>query len=833
MKKIYFTVLILSCFVGSYAGNIDIWGVSKKVDTLENKSMGAGVVYTKFLLPEYPITVYMLTVDLNNQYNTVETFQAYNHLGKTEAMTNAYSRLSSTGHQSIGSVNGNFWAVSGQNQPTELLGIPYSGSAINGELLTEPSAWNRGRTTDAVGLLQEIGFAVIDSTRKLWIDDMSFDGKVTIEGKGSFPISQLNRSRGVNKLVFFNQYLGQATRTDDTGIEVFIKPAGQQSWSVNNEVKCVVTRIISDKGGNVIEQGESVLSGNGTARVFLENLAVGQTISVNMGVYTSLTAERPKVKEMITGNALVMKNGELTIRNTNETYNTTLYPRTGIGMSYDGKKLYMIVIDKMAGSVGANTSTMCGILKASGAVNATSLDGGGSAQMMLTGNIVNNPADGKERPVANGWMVFQNSPTDDVISRLEFESYRIEVPYFASYKPVILGYNKYGALVNPNVQDVSFTCSDGLGHIDTAGNFIASGVSGVGSIVASYNNLSVSKQVTIIPAKIQFRLDTVLIDHRFEYPVEILSSAGTQTMMVSPNSLNLKVEDDAVCEIKNGILKGLKNGKTRIIAALDAFRDTLNVIVEIPESDKIVADNFNPINWSLDASTTLNAAMNTQNLPVNWSAGSAVNYVYTTTRAPYIKLIRNLDLYSLPDTMKIILNSGNIAISKLIVSLSANNAQQTTKEFTTFLQNAETQITIPLAAAFDVKDIAVFPIRLNYLNFYLGTQTSGQAYVLALKEIDLCYKNVILGLQANAVSSVFSVFPNPVSENGITIQTTDDNFRNFRLNIFDVSGKQVLDAEKVCTSGKMFVDIKILPKGNYILKITSDNKTESFKLIKK
>ena len=150
----------------------------------------------------------------------------------------------------------------------------------------------------------------------------------------------------------------------------------------------------------------------------------GQTLSVNMGVFTTLTNERLKVSEMLTGNALVMKNGQLTIRNTNEAYNSTLYPRTGIGMSQDGKIAYLIVIDKMGSSIGANTATMCGILKAAGAWNATSMDGGGSAQMMLDGSIVNKPADGKERAVANGWMLFQNAPADNVITRLEFADYK-------------------------------------------------------------------------------------------------------------------------------------------------------------------------------------------------------------------------------------------------------------------------------------------------------------------------------------------------------------------------------------------------------------------------
>src|SRR5690606_34422816 len=140
----------------------------------------------------------------------------------------------------------------------------------------------------------------------------------------------------------------------------------------------------------------------------------------------------------ITGNALVMKNGILTDRNTNEAYNSQLYPRTGIGTSTDGKTLYLIVIDKKGTSIGANTATMCGILKAFGATDVTTMDGGGSAQMMLEGTIVNNPADGKERPVANGWFVYHNAPEDNKITQLAFEDLRTEMPALASYKPIIL-----------------------------------------------------------------------------------------------------------------------------------------------------------------------------------------------------------------------------------------------------------------------------------------------------------------------------------------------------------------------------------------------------------
>lgn len=82
---------------------------------------------------------------------------------------------------------------------------------------------------------------------------------------------------------------------------------------------------------------------------------------------------------------------------------------------------------------------MCEILKSVGAHNVASMDGGGSAQMMLQGSIVNKPADGKERPVANGWMLFSTAPLDESISTIDFSDYTVVIPANASYKPEFFG----------------------------------------------------------------------------------------------------------------------------------------------------------------------------------------------------------------------------------------------------------------------------------------------------------------------------------------------------------------------------------------------------------
>lgn len=839
MKHCFLTLLFFFHISVLFAGNIDVWGQPKAVDTLEYKSVGPGMKYAKMNFSDYPMTVYMLTVDLNNPYNSIETFQANDHLGKTEAMTNAYTRLSSAQRKPIGAINGNFWAVSGQNQPAELLGIPYSGSAINGEMLTEPSSWNRGRTTVPEELLQEIGFAVIDEDRKLWIDDLSFDAKVKIDGVGIFPISQLNRQRAVNKLVFFNRYLGQPTRTDDTGIEVFIKPVVGQKWSVNNDVNCVVTRIIKDKGANVIEEGESVLSGNGTARTFLENLSVGQTVSVNMGIFTSLTNERPKVREMLTGNALVMKNGQLTIRNTNEAYNSTLYPRTGIGMSQDGKIAYLIVIDKMGSSVGANTATMCGILKAAGAWNATSMDGGGSAQMMLDGSIVNKPADGKERAVANGWMLFQNAPVDNVISRLEFADYKVDVPVFASYKPVILGYNQYGVLVNPDVQGFSLTCTPGLGQTDANANFVASGVAQTGALTVSLNNITVSKQVNVLAADIQIRLDSVLLDQRREYPIEVLSKVGTKTMSIAPAALDWKIENESVCEIRNGVLKGLSNGETRIFGSLGEFKDTLKVKVQTYSVAEIVHENFSELNkWELTSSlTSWNTTLKTENLPAGWPHGVALNYTYQSTRSPFVKLDTNLQLYSLPDTISVTVNTANVEVSRLIVAIRPNHLTQSTGiTFNSLPKAKDVKLSIPVnQLVAEPADLINYPLWIDYLNFYIsaGSQTAGVNYNLFIKDITLQYKGMNVSSVIVPENGLAGVYPNPFSGSELTIQLNEATTSALRYTIFDLTGQRLLEGTVSNPANTVYkIPVHALGKGVYMLQLDVNNFRNSVKIIK-
>lgn len=92
-------------------------------------------------------------------------------------------------------------------------------------------------------------------------------------------------------------------------------------------------------------------------------------------------------------------------------------PRAAIGHTADGI-VYLLVCEgrKTFGAAGMSYKEMGHIFQTLGCVGAANLDGGGSAQMLIRHPIAdvyqirNSPADGKERPVINGWAVIVDEP---------------------------------------------------------------------------------------------------------------------------------------------------------------------------------------------------------------------------------------------------------------------------------------------------------------------------------------------------------------------------------------------------------------------------------------
>jgi hypothetical protein len=81
-------------------------------------------------------------------------------------------------------------------------------------------------------------------------------------------------------------------------------------------------------------------------------------------------------------------------------------PRTAIGVTATGKILLVVIDGRRPGwSRGATLGELRAILRGLGAVDALNLDGGGSSEMVVKGEVVNRPSDGRERRITNAVLI--------------------------------------------------------------------------------------------------------------------------------------------------------------------------------------------------------------------------------------------------------------------------------------------------------------------------------------------------------------------------------------------------------------------------------------------
>ena len=94
------------------------------------------------------------------------------------------------------------------------------------------------------------------------------------------------------------------------------------------------------------------------------------------------TLFKDQVREAVCGRStLLLKNGEQLDQSSNTMPVATMEPRTAIGVSQDGKEVYLMVVDgrNFYYSNGADLLDLMNLMSACGASDALNLDGGGSS----------------------------------------------------------------------------------------------------------------------------------------------------------------------------------------------------------------------------------------------------------------------------------------------------------------------------------------------------------------------------------------------------------------------------------------------------------------------
>ena len=723
------------------------------IDTLESYQVGPGIIYTRFDITAKTNDIrhcYIYEIDLTNPYNTVEESHSTT-MGNTERMVDAHKRLDAPEHRSIGSVNCNFWIVATQDegQYNGLTGVPCTGQVRNGKIGTNITNWNigHGDPDPVLGRKQDIGYLMIDADKKAHIDQFSWDAHLAI-GDQAMPISEVNRNRSNpsdNEVVMFNSDMGTKSTltkedinkrlgTDLPMIELVVKL--EQDWAMNQHLFGQVVSI-NTTGGTKIEDGYAVFRGRGTGKTFLETAKVGDRVQFIIGMYESLSGERPNIKQLSAGNCYVLREGRLTNRNWNEDYNNKNYPRTGFGVSKDHNTLWMMVMEKP----GMYTHEMASILRHFGAWEATGADGGGSAQFNLGGQILNPTTEGQPRAVGNSIFLFSTAPEDSTVVEMRTTATFMKLPKYAAIKPEFLGYNQYGMLIDKNLPGVKLSCAPETGYITEDGYFVCLG-SGV--LTATYDQASLPIEIVIVDeANPSLRLSNVLISNKTPYEIEINGVVDNKQFKVLPSAVEWTIEDNTICNIdEDGILHAIKNGTTTVHGKLGETTMTFNVQVELVDTDVLLWESM----VEVDERWTLKASSSSWKTDIKTDAdGGAYLYMnYSGGRVVQLSLTADTLLYSTPKHLEFKFTPQGDLMTRVDLGFVANNGINANYACIELTPNQPMSINIDLDSLFDVKDdIAIYPIKLKHISFSLNKDAEKKEYNIPFEGIYLHYSEKV------------------------------------------------------------------------------------------
>ena len=345
----------------SWAG-ITIGSTSYSADTLFRRQIG---VNTIIRIPDYPLNVYLLEADMSNPYNRVETTVGQGRLGSLELLTAAAKRVSTSSKRVVAGCNANFWCVSSQSDAAYMLGSPY-GAVVRNDT-TYLNTNNVNDTWD--GGPSRTGAVAIDHNKQLYMGHFTWKAAVAATKLGTvLEINKVNRRNLDNEMCLWNEAYGRTREFEDDWTSAgargtnnadnyYLDFAQGSGWNVNRPMTMVVKKVVTDADRLTLGNYTACITATGSYKAKMRALAVGDTITVNQGWTTSepdAQAVTPWIENMVEGNAPVMHHGQLTSRNTDETYNSQVYSRTGYGASADGRKLYMIVIDKSKSALSAS-----------------------------------------------------------------------------------------------------------------------------------------------------------------------------------------------------------------------------------------------------------------------------------------------------------------------------------------------------------------------------------------------------------------------------------------------------------------------------------------------
>ena len=226
------------------------------------------------------------------------------------------------------------------------------------------------------------------------VKDIAYNGHIDLYNGKRLLIKGMNRIRIAEDSVIYNSAFAPSTKTNQWGREIKLK---------NGKVISV-----SKLGDMPIEADTVVVSAHGANAQLLASVRPGMRLQVTE---TLGNEEADKAETVVGAGPLLVENSRVNVRSREENIANDIAsgraPRTAIGIKKNNDIILVVVDGRSTQSCGMTLQELAAFMIKLGAKDALNFDGGGSSEMVLKGNIVNKPSDGKERLISMGLGVFR------------------------------------------------------------------------------------------------------------------------------------------------------------------------------------------------------------------------------------------------------------------------------------------------------------------------------------------------------------------------------------------------------------------------------------------
>lgn len=417
----------------------------------------------------------------------------------------------------------------------------------------------------------EKGYAsfLIDSDNNPFIDYVYPKISFTNNGQENIRVRAMNKYQRNFSAVYFDRQAITSTKDLDAKFPDLVKFV----------VKDGVIDYIS-KGGETVEVPENgyiILVAATYAQYFYDSVKVGDKADIHINTSFDFSA----IKTAIGGAGKILENGKYV----NSGYVVSpgkRQPRSAVGISKDGKKIYLVAIDGRGISIGVTHEEFANILADLGAYNAMQLDGGGSTTMAVktinddSVKVVNKVSEGSQRKVANALGVFNTAEPGNVTS-LDINTYPRDIVFLGSDVDVYA----FGLDDQLNKIDVSNNIkysSDDKNGVWNGYNFKPSKTGEI-NINVDYNGITESKKIECLDLA-EIKSEDKLIELPM-YGTKTLNFKGISTTGKTENinTLTYEVVPKELGTIENSVFKVTGSGSGYIKASVGDISTYIEVHV--------------------------------------------------------------------------------------------------------------------------------------------------------------------------------------------------------------------------------------------------------------